>query len=50
MRFGISEYPEQGIKYYDEFERIFNNGKIEYVTQTYTHKFLMLVCVISVGK
>ncbi|KAI9265645.1 SacI homology domain-containing protein [Helicostylum pulchrum] len=25
MRFGISEYPEQGIKYYDEFERIFNN-------------------------
>lgn len=28
MRFGISEYPEQGIKYYDEFERIFNNGKL----------------------
>ncbi|KAI8085318.1 SacI homology domain-containing protein [Thamnidium elegans] len=25
MRFGISEYPEQGIKYYDQFERIFNN-------------------------
>ncbi|KAI8341622.1 SacI homology domain-containing protein [Choanephora cucurbitarum] len=25
MRFGISEYPEQGIKYYDGFERIFNN-------------------------
>ncbi|KAI7895964.1 SacI homology domain-containing protein [Mucor mucedo] len=25
MRFGISEYPEQGIKFYDEFERIFNN-------------------------
>ncbi|CAO0801593.1 unnamed protein product [Mucor circinelloides] len=25
MRFGISEYPEQGIKYYDDFERIFNN-------------------------
>ncbi|KAI9353947.1 SacI homology domain-containing protein [Pilaira anomala] len=25
MRFGISEYPEQGIKFYDGFERIFNN-------------------------
>jgi hypothetical protein len=30
MRFGISEYPEQGIKYYDQFERIFNNGKKNY--------------------
>lgn len=26
MRLGISEYPEQGIKYYNDFERIFNNG------------------------
>ncbi|KAI8978936.1 SacI homology domain-containing protein [Pilobolus umbonatus] len=25
MRFGISEYPEKGIKYYNHFERIFNN-------------------------
>ncbi|KAI8336915.1 SacI homology domain-containing protein [Blakeslea trispora] len=25
MRFGISEYPDQGIKFYDGFERIFNN-------------------------
>ncbi|CEP16863.1 hypothetical protein [Parasitella parasitica] len=25
MRFGITEYPEQGIKYYDAFEKIFNN-------------------------
>ncbi|ORX47430.1 hypothetical protein DM01DRAFT_1339064 [Hesseltinella vesiculosa] len=25
MRFGISEYPDQGIKYYGDFERIFNN-------------------------
>lgn len=27
MRLGISEHPEKGIKYYNEFERIFNNGK-----------------------
>ncbi|SAL97947.1 hypothetical protein [Absidia glauca] len=25
MRFGISEYPDKGIKYYAQFERIFNN-------------------------
>ncbi|KAI8971754.1 SacI homology domain-containing protein [Mycotypha africana] len=26
MRFGISEYPEQGIRYYNDFERAFNNA------------------------
>lgn len=26
MRFGITEYPDQGIKYYNSFEKIFNNG------------------------
>ncbi|CAO3628830.1 unnamed protein product [Cunninghamella blakesleeana] len=26
MRFGISEYPDKGIKYYENFERIFNNA------------------------
>ncbi|CEG74594.1 hypothetical protein RMATCC62417_09775 [Rhizopus microsporus] len=25
MRFGITEYPDQGIKYYNSFEKIFNN-------------------------
>ncbi|KAI8063476.1 SacI homology domain-containing protein [Gongronella butleri] len=25
MRFGISEYPDKGIKYYGDFERVFNN-------------------------
>lgn len=27
MRFGITEYPDEGIRYYEHFERIFNNGK-----------------------
>ncbi|KAG0181485.1 hypothetical protein DFQ29_008154 [Apophysomyces sp. BC1021] len=26
MRFGISEYPDRGIRYYEQFERIFNNA------------------------
>ncbi|CAO3700705.1 unnamed protein product [Rhizopus stolonifer] len=26
MRFGIVEYPEQGIKFYDSFEKVFNNA------------------------
>ncbi|KAI8343973.1 SacI homology domain-containing protein [Chlamydoabsidia padenii] len=25
MRFGITDYPDKGIKYYEQFERIFNN-------------------------
>ncbi|KAF7721346.1 hypothetical protein EC973_004846 [Apophysomyces ossiformis] len=27
MRFGISEYPDRGIRHYEKFERLFNNGK-----------------------
>lgn len=42
MRFGISEYPEQGIKYYDEFERIFNNGKLLYIYLCYNTHLLCL--------
>ncbi|KAL1930212.1 hypothetical protein VTP01DRAFT_1366 [Rhizomucor pusillus] len=26
MRFGITEYPDEGIRYYEHFERIFNNA------------------------
>lgn len=26
MRFGISECPDEGIHYYESFERIFNHG------------------------
>lgn len=26
MRLGISEYPDQGFKFYPKFETVFNNG------------------------
>ncbi|CAO3594736.1 unnamed protein product [Absidia cylindrospora] len=39
MRFGISEYPDKGIKYYEHFERIFNNvwaNNGDYLSRMYT--------------